>query len=281
MTTMRRHVLALASLMFTVTLAAEIQLPEASPEATVSQAVGISKVSIAYHRPAVKGRKVWGDLVPLGQVWRLGANDATTIQLSHDAVIHGNKVPAGTYALFAIPSASEWTYILNKESKQWGAYFYKADQDVVRFTVKPEAVEMREWFDIDLVPLNDGRTMRVDVAWEKVRAPFTVEFDVEGMVWKQIDEKLATPTATWEDFHQATRYALTTGKRLDDATRWIETAMKTESFWNYELKGVLLHRFGRTEEALPLMQKAKELARGKAPQEWLDGVDKTVAGWKK
>jgi hypothetical protein len=258
---------------------ADIQLPEASPASTIAQEVGISKVTVAYHRPGVKGRKIWGDLVPTGKVWRLGANDATTLQFSHDAKINGQKVPAGTYGLFAIPTANEWTLILNKQSKQWGAYFYKAEDDLLRFTVKPETAEAREWFDIDLVPVNDN-AMRVDISWEKVRVPFTIEFDTTALVWKQIDERLASKDANWEDFHQAARFAMTSGQRGDDALKWIDKAMETESFWNYELKGRLLRGRGRTAEALPLMRKAMELAKGKAPQEYVDNLEKEIATWK-
>lgn len=277
---MKKLAVLLFALLAASSALAEIQLPQPSPAATVSQDIGISRVTVTYHRPGVRGRKVWGELVPLGQVWRLGANEATTIELTHDAMVNGNAVPAGKYSLFAIPKAGEWTYVLNKQHEQWGAYFYKADQDLLRFNVKTEAVEPREWFDIDLVPVSD-RAIRVDVAWEKVRVPFTIEFDVEGLVWKQIDERVKAADATWEDFHSAARYALTTGKRLDEAMRWIDAAMKTESFWNYELKGQLLHHAGRTSEAILLMEKAKALARGKAPQEWLDGVDQQVASWMK
>lgn len=255
-----------------------VQLPQPSPASTVTQEVGISKVTVTYHRPGVRGRKIWGDLVPLGEVWRLGANEATTVELSHDAKVNGNAVPAGTYGLFAIPKDGEWTYILNKQPKQWGAYSYKADQDLLRFNVKTEAVEPREWFDIDLVPVSD-RALRVDVAWEKVRAPFTIEFDTESLVWKQIDERVKAADANWEDFHQAARYAYQSDQRLDDAMKWLDQAMKTESFWNYELKGRILHLQGRDCEARPLMEKAKELAKGNAPQAWLDSVDKELASW--
>lgn len=274
-----RSFLAICTFLFAATALAQIQLPEPSPGATVVQEVGISKVSIVYHRPAVKGRKVWGELVPLGKVWRLGANEATTVELSHDATVNGQKVPAGTYGLFAIPNANEWTLILNKQPKQWGAYFYKPEDDLLRFSVKPEMIDAREWFDIDLVPLNE-RAVRVDVSWEKVRVPFTIEFDTASLVWKQIDERLASKDATWQDFLQAARYAMTTGQRDDDATKWIDKAMETESFWNYELKGRLLHQRGRTAEALPLMEKAIELAKGKAPKEYVDNLTKEIATWK-
>ena len=274
-----RTALALLTLLLATTLSAAIQLPQASPAETITHEIGISKVTIAYHRPAVKGRKIWGGLVPTDKVWRLGANNATTIELSHDALINGNKVPAGTYALFAIPAANEWTFILNKEPKQWGSYFHKPEQDLLRFNVKPQPAEMHEWFDIDVVPVSD-RALRVDVAWEKVRVPFTIEFDVPGLVWKQIDERLASKDANWEDFHQAARYAMTTDMRADDAMKWIDKAMETESFWNYELKARLLEKRGRLDEAIPLMEKAKELSKGKAPQEYVDGLDRDIAAWR-
>ena len=273
-----RPFLAALAIAVAIPAFAEITLPQASPGVTLSHDIGISKVTVTYHRPAVKGRKIWGDLVPEGKVWRLGANNATTLTLSHDATINGNKVPAGTYALFAIPSANEWTFIVNKDAKQWGAYFHKPEQDLLRFNVKPQANEATEWFDIDLVPVSD-RALRVDVAWEKVRVPFTIEFDVPGLVWKQIDERLASKDANWEDFHQAARYAMATGQRGDDAMKWIDKAMETESFWNYELKARLLHERGRTAEALPLMAKAKELARGKAPDEYITGLERDIATW--
>ena len=276
---MRKALAAFLPLFATAALA-EIKLPEASPEATISQEIGISKVSVVYHRPAVKGRAVWGDLVPWGKVWRLGANDATTLELSHAAKINGNDVPAGKYALFAIPNQNEWTLILNKQSKQWGAYFYKADQDQLRFNVKPVAAEFREYFDVNLIPVSD-RALRADIQWDRVRVPFTIDFDVNALVWKQIDETLATAKADdWQAWHQAARYAMTTGQRLNDGLVWIDKAMVNESFWNYEMKALLLQKLGRTSEAIPLMEKAKELAKGKAPVEYIEGLDRTMASWK-
>lgn len=277
-----RNLLSVTLLLLTTpSLVAEIRLPEASPEATVAQEIGISKVMLVYHRPAVKGRTIWGDLVPLGKVWRLGANDATTIELTHSGRINGHPIPAGKYALFAIPDRNEWTFIVNKRHKQWGAFFHKPEEDLLRFQAKPEAAAFREYFDMDLVPVSD-RALRVDVQWEKLRVPFTIEFDVPAIVWKQIDESVATVNPQdWETFHQAARYAINTNQRLDDAARWIDRAMAAqENFWNYEWKAILLHRVGRTHEAYPLMEKAKELARGKAPPEYIEGLDRTVAGWR-
>ena len=265
-----------------VLAATTVQLPQPSPGVTVAHDLGISRVTVAYHRPAVKGRRIWGELVPYDKVWRLGANEATTIELSHPAKVAGRDVPPGKYALFAIPSANEWTLILNKKNQQWGAYFYDAKDDLLRFTVKPEAAEFREWFDIDLAPVSD-REMRVNVMWDKVRVPFSIEFDTKNLVWSQIESALAKAGTTaddWETWHKAARWALDNNERLDEALTWVDKAMAKESFWNYELKGRILHQMGRTAEAIPLMLKARELAAGKAPKEWLEGVDKTIASWR-
>ena len=273
--------LALAIALTAAAALGDVRLPEASPNATLTQEVGISRVSMVYHRPGVKGRKVWGELVPTGKVWRLGANEATTIEISHAAKFNGKDVAAGKYALFAIPGESTWTLILNKKNEQWGAYFYKEADDVLRFDVKPEATPPSEWFDIDATPLSD-RAMRIDISWEKLRIPFTIEFDTPTLVWKQIDDALASPGAKWSDFLTAARYSMQTNTRMDDGMKWIDEAMKRqESFWNYELKGLMLHKLGRDDEARPLMLKAAELAKGKAPQEYVDNVLKEVASWKK
>lgn len=109
----------------------------ASPKQTASGKAGDADIVVDYGSPAVKGRTIWGDLVPYGKVWRAGANDATTFETSKDIQVEGKTLPAGKYALFAIPEQNEWTIIFNKVAKQWGAYSYKADQDALRVTVKP------------------------------------------------------------------------------------------------------------------------------------------------
>lgn len=268
-------------LICSVTLAATpIRLPEASPEARVSQEIGISKVEIVYHRPGVKAREIWGGLVPMGSVWRLGANEATTISLSHDGKVEGHEVPAGTYALFAIPGEDTWTLILNRQAKQWGAYYYKESEDVVRFEVTPSKGAHEEWLDFSIDPSGEG-VLGVEIAWAEVRVPFRVEFPVKTMVWREIDRALAMAgEGDRESWQQAARYALSTGERIEEALVWMDKAMAEESFWNYELKARLLQAKGNVEQALPLMEKAIETARGKAPDEYLEGLRETVASWK-
>lgn len=265
-------------LITTANASAEIKLPQASPGITVSHELGISDVKVVYHRPGVKGRKIWGELVPFGKVWRLGANEATTLQISHPMKIAGKDVPAGQYSLFAIPSQKEWTFILNKKPEQWGAYAYDEKEDLVRFTAKTETGPHAEWMEIMLRPVS-ATSLHFEFAWDTLRTSFPIEADVTAIVWKSIDAALASTTADWETYHQAARYALDTDIRLSDGLSWIDKAMTNESFWNHEVKARLLHKTGKHSEALEHLAKAKELAKGKAPQEYIDGLDKTLAEW--
>ena len=260
---------------------ADIKLPQPSPGASVKTAVGTTDVTIEYHRPGVKGRKIWGELVPYGQVWRLGANDATTITFADSVKVQGHDVAAGTYALFAIPGADKWTLILNKQAKQWGAYFYKPEEDLLRFDVQPQAGPFTEWMVFAITPSGNGKAV-VEMAWENLRVPFTVETDPDGMTWKSIDETLAG-TPKWEDYQTAAHWALEKDQRLDEAMAWIDKAMAMkESFWNHETKARLLQKAGKTGEALVHLDKAIALAGpGGAPKEYIAGLEKVKVEWKK
>lgn len=147
---------------------------QASPAASISQSVGLSTVAIEYHRPAVKGRPIWGALVPYDAVWRTGANEATTIRFSDAVKVEGKDVPAGTYAFFAIPGKDKWTLILNKTAAQWGAFKYSAAEDQLRFDVKPASAPMQEWLRYSIEP-SSANSAVVQLAWEKLSVQFTVE----------------------------------------------------------------------------------------------------------
>lgn len=263
---------------------ADLKLPQKSPAEKVTHDVGTATVTLSYHRPGVRGRTVWGDLVPYDQVWRLGANEVTTLTLSHPGKIAGREVPAGKWALLAIPGKEKWTLILNREADQWGAYFYKPEKDLLRFDVTPQAGPFVEWMTLAFVPETASRT-RLDFAWEKVRFSIPVEFDVSGIAWKDVDDALAASKGKPEEWGvtlQAARFALQEGKRLDEAMAWCDRSLAIkESFWNLEMKGLLLHQGGKTAEAIGWMERAKVDAKGKAPQGYIDGLDRTMAGWKK
>jgi hypothetical protein len=282
---MRRALAAAAALtavtLITLPLLAEVKLPQASPAARVELVIGTTKVEIVYHRPGVKDRVVWGGLVPYGTLWRLGANEATTIELSEAAKIAGHPVPEGKYALFAIPGKSSWTIILNSKSDQWGAYGHDQTKDTLRFDVQPKTEDPVEWMRFTIEPTGTA-SAEVAMHWAGLGVAFPIEVDVPGIVWGKLTKKLGEKDVEWLDYFQAARYSLDEGSHRDEALVWADRAMVLKpGFWRYELKARLLQRAGRTAEAVPLMEQAMADAKGKAPQEYVDGLAKTVAEWKK
>lgn len=276
-----RFALALCMPLVMATAAvAQVETPRVSPGATVSQKVGTTDVTVRYHRPAVKGRAIWGAVVPFDQVWRLGANDATVLELADDCRVAGHPVPAGRYALFAIPGRAEWTLILNRRADQWGAYAYAQEQDLLRFTVQPGAAAATEWLTFDITPTGPG-SAEVAMRWAELRVAFPVEVDVEAIVWRDLDAALAAQPGA-DVLLQATRYALDTGRRLDEARGWIDASLAADprSFWGHEAKADLLHRTGHAAEAVPLLERALELSRGRTPAGYQQGLEEKLARYR-
>jgi len=275
-------VLFAAVLGFPSAAAAAVQLPQASPAASVTQKVGTTDLTLSYHRPAVKGRAIWGGLVPWGEVWRLGANEATTLTVSDPVKIAGKDVPAGTYALFAIPGAERWTFILSRKAKQWGAFSYDAKDDLARFEAKAGPAPHTEWMTFSIDPAGDGAA-EVTLAWEKVRLSFPVTVDVPSIVWRDLDAALAAAKPEDGDlFLQAARYARERGQRLAEAMAWIDRSIAArETWWNLETKADLLQDAGRTAEALALLERALALSREKTPAGYQQGLEKKLADYRK
>lgn len=282
MTQNRSAVLLAAVLAFPTASVAAVQLPQASPAASVTQKVGTTDLTLAYHRPAVKGRAIWGALVPWAEVWRLGANEATTLTVTDPVKIAGKDVPAGTYALFAVPGAERWTFILSRKAKQWGAFSYDAKDDLARFDAKASPAPHSEWMTFSIDPAGDGAA-EVSLAWAKVRLSFPVTVDVPSIVWRDLDAALAGAKAEDGDlFLQAARYARERGQRLAEAMTWIDRSIAArETWWNLETKADLLQDAGRTAEALPLLERALALSREKTPDGYQQGLEKKLADYRK
>jgi tetratricopeptide (TPR) repeat protein len=254
---------------------------QVSPAASVSQTLGITTVKVDYSRPAVKGRAIWGELVPYGQVWRAGANDATVLTISDPVKINGKELAAGTYGFFAIPGKESWTLILNRQSKQWGASAYKAEDDALRFEVKPQAAAHQEYLQYDLEIAAPDR-LHLDLRWEKLAVGFDLEIDVKGLYWKHLEETLAkAPTTDWVPWFQAANYCLQQNVQVDKAMGWVDASLKAqETYRNLELKARLLQKAGKVAEALPYLDKAIAAATAaKTPKEYLDGLGKTRQEW--
>lgn len=201
----------------------QAKFPPASSTQTVTQSLGISKVSLTYQRPSVNGRTIFGQLVPFDQVWRTGANNATSITFDSEVTVHGNKVPGGTYGLFTIPSKGEWTIILNKTSQQWGAYQYNEGDDVLRFTVKPAKLKDKvETFTISFDKMTT-RSFDVSLAWENTKVSFPVEVDQSAEIMASIDEAMKGEK---KPYFQAAQYYFNNDLDIQKAAEWVKEADK-------------------------------------------------------
>jgi len=254
-----------------------------SPAASVTQTLGISTVQIDYHRPAVKGRKIWGGLVPYGEVWRTGANDATTVTFSDPVKVGGKDLPAGTYAFFAIPGPEAWTLIFNRTARQWGSYDYQASEDALRIEAKPRYAPLTEWLTYDLAVAGPDR-LKAELVWEHLAVGFDVTLDARGIYWAYLQKTLAAAQpGEWLPFYQAASYCLNNDLHLDQAGAWADTSIAAkETPRNLFLKARLLKKAGQAKAGLPLLDKAIGLAmEAKDSSELLAIMTKAKADWSK
>ena len=197
----------------------QLDLPRPSPNASVSQTVGVTEITIKYSRPGVKGRQIWGKLVPYGEVWRTGANENTTIKFSTPVKVDGHELPAGIYGLQTIPTAGDWTVIFSKDADEWGAFSYKQEDDALRIQAKPQPAEFRERMAFDFDDVTDTPA-KVVLHWEKLKVPFTVEVDTPKLVAAKVKKAvtLADPVPGGELLHpeqHLPRRRLALARRLD------------------------------------------------------------------
>ena len=228
----------------------ELSLPRVSQRASVTQRIGLTDITIAYHRPAVGGREIWGKTVPNGKVWRAGANENTTITFSDDVTVEGKPLAAGTYGLHMIPDTNQWTIIFSKNSTSWGSFSYDEKEDALRVNVKPHAGEAFEQltytFD-DVKPESAAATLR----WEKLAVPFQIGVDVKAVVLRSIKNELRNVGGfTWAGYDEAANWCLDNNYNLEEALKWEDTSIQNESrFENWETKSRILGAMGRKEDA--------------------------------
>lgn len=257
--------------------------PQLSPQATVAQVVGTTTVEVTYHRPAVRNRAIWGTLVPYGQVWGTGANEATTIRFSDPVQVNGQKVPAGTYALFAIPAADRWTLILNRRARQLGAWEYDPKQDVLRFDVKPKTpVPHTEWLTYEVYPAGHG-TAYVDLYWEKLRVSFLVEVDVDELVTARMRKAMRERPNDWKLLSDAAQYCAEQEIHMGEALGWADRSIKlNENPSNLFVKARLFYVTNRKAEANQLAERALQIARQRRQGPTVTGpIEQILAQWKR
>ncbi|HJS55845.1 MAG TPA: DUF2911 domain-containing protein [Chitinophagaceae bacterium] len=240
--------------------AQQLNTPQPSPTATVKQNFALSNIEISYSRPGVKGRKVFGDLVPYGKVWRTGANNATTITFGEEVTIGGKKVPAGKYGLLTIPGESEWTIIISKQTNVTSPADYKQDQDVARVSAKPATMPFTiETFMISIDDVKNN-SCSIGLGWENTYASFDVTADVDSKVMQQIK---GTMEADNRPYFSAALYYIDNGKDLNKAVEWLDKAyaQNPEAFWVLYQKARAQKMLGKKADAVATSNKSIEIAK--------------------
>jgi tetratricopeptide (TPR) repeat protein len=265
---MRKH-LAIATFAFVSFAAASLahaqsallDLPRDSQHARIVQRIGITDITINYHRPVVKGRKIWGGIVPYGQVWRAGANENTTIEFSDPVSIEGKSLPKGIYGLHMIPTENEWTVIFSKNSSAWGSFTYNQAEDALRVSVKPQAAEMKEALAYEVDNVTPDSAV-VSLRWEKVAVPFKVAVNTHEVVAQSLHDQLrGLPQYTWDGWDDAGSYLLAQKYNLEEALKYEDRSIGVEErFENQMNKARILDALNRKDEATVARNKALGLA---------------------
>ncbi|MHA6249392.1 DUF2911 domain-containing protein [Pontibacter sp. CAU 1760] len=262
-----------------------IKMPAASPSQKVEQAVGLSTVSLDYSRPSMKGREIFGNIIPYGKMWRTGANASTKIKFSEDVTIEGNKVPAGEYALYTIPNKDEWTVIIHKNTKHWGdgGADYKQAEDQARFTVKPQQNPRKvESFTINFTNLQ-ADAADVEILWDNVIVPFTIKTDVDSKVMAQIQkEAIDNANADPNVYAAAASYYLNTNRDMKQAQAWMKKAnAKEPKYWNLHTQAKIEAKMKDYKAAVKTAEKSMELAKQANNADYVAMNEKAIAEWKK
>ena len=259
--------------------APQLRLPRPSQKASLTQTIGLTDVTITYSRPGVKGRQIWGGLVPYDKVWRTGANEATTISFSDDVMINSQPLPKGTYSLHTIPGRDSWTIIFNKTANQWGSFNYDAAQDALRVTVKPEKADFREWMSFD-VPQLSTDSATVALRWENLAVPFTVSTGTTQKVL--VDVRAAVAAAKPDDWRTPYRAATfaNDNRMPDDAMRWLDQSIKiNENINNLYLKARMQARAGDRMGAIYTAERAISKATPQDAEEVAE-IRKDIESWR-
>ena len=259
--------------------AQDLRIPLPSPPQTIKQDFGMSSIEVSYSRPSVKGRVIFGDLVPYGKVWRTGANNATTIQFGDDVVFGNAKVPAGKYGLLTIPNQNQWTVIITKQTDVTSPAAYKQDQDVARVQVTPDELPFPVetfMFVFDNMTSNSTDLLLV---WDRtiVRIPITT--DIDSKIMAQIDDVMNKDN---RPYFAAALYYMNNGKDLNKALGWFDKAIQQQpdAFWAWHQKANCLAKLGKKQDAIAAANKSIELAKAAKNDDYVALNNKLIASLK-
>jgi tetratricopeptide (TPR) repeat protein len=281
---MKKAIYLIAFLLVGTLANAQLKTPQPSPVAKISQEIGLGKVEIEYSRPSAKGRKIFGDLVRFGEMWRTGANASTKITFTDDVMVNGStKLPKGTYALYTVPNKDKWQVIFYKNTTYWGTpdENFKEEEVAAKYDVMPSRVnEAVETFTMGTDNLrNSGAD--IFLAWEntKVSIPFTVDTDAKVMA--DIKAQMEGPSAN--TYYAAARYYYEEKKDMKQALEWVNKSLEKggDKFWILRMKALIQGELGMYKDAIATAEKSSELAKKDGNADYPAMNEKSIADWKK
>lgn len=271
---------AMISLTAGAAFAQQVRFPSPSSGAVVKQTIGITDVTITYSRPGVKGREIWGKLVPFNELWRTGANAATVLEVSDEVMIEGQKLPAGKYSFFTIPAQTgDWTLVVNKNPNLGGTAGYKQEEDVFRAKVKAQMMPTsREWLEFSFEDLSDSAATMV-LYWERLRLPVKMTVNTNDLAFAKARTAVSAGQGANIGF---ANYALQTNSNLDEALKMIDASIAVqETYRNHVIKARLLEKMGKKADAVKFLEKGVAMGKAlkSAPFDLADN-EKLLAAWK-
>lgn len=260
---MKTFLLMVSLLVATTSMGAQdLKLPALSPGAKFTQDFSAGTISVEYSRPSMRGREIFGGLVPYDKVWRTGANKATIITFSEDVMLEGNAVKAGTYSFYTVPGKDSWEIIVNSNTGNWGAFGYDKKDDVARFTVKPLSLPMRvETFTISTGNISATRC-DLYLMWEKTFVPVSITVDNNDKIVKSIEKAVESPSIPYRN---AALYYVQTDQKLDKALEYVGKALEQndKAYWNHLLMAQIAAKLSKNDLAKKHAMRARELTKGK------------------
>ena len=260
---MRKTFLFACLLAFAITTEAQLKTPAPSSTQNIKQDFGLGSIELSYSRPNIKGRKVFGDLVPFGKVWRTGANQATTLTFADEVIIGGTKIPAGKYGLLTMPDKSAWTIIITKQLDVTSPSAYKQESDVVRVQAKPQALKSKiETFTMQFADVKPT-SIELHMMWDQTDVALTITTEIEGKVMAQIDELMKKEDKKSHPYFPAAMYYMENGKDLNQALDWFNKAAEQnpKAFWVLHQRANCLAKLGKKQDAIESANKSIELAK--------------------
>jgi Protein of unknown function (DUF2911) len=277
-------ILTLFVLVFsTLTASAQIKTPQLSPVAKITQEVGVSEVSVEYSRPSARGRKVFGDLLPYGEMWRTGANASTKITFKDNISIKGQKLDAGSYALYTVPGEKEWAVVFYKNTKFWGTpgKEYDGNDEALRLLIPVTMLGANvETFTIGFDNLTNAK-YDINMDWERTRITLPIDLNTDEKVMADIKKTLEGPDG--RAYYSAAQYYFQEGKNMQEALAFCETALQKggEKFWMLRLKSQILAKLGKYTDAIAVAEKSSEVATKEGNADYPRMNAKSIEEWKK